>query len=350
MYRARKRRSIPMLLPHSGADSRSGNVLRGCSRAPSPRRRRRRRPRPGSAASRPDFVCIVRTKSSMRASVGFVLVHDELDPVVERLQVGVGDDARDLDDHVASRRRDRSSRGRSRPSGRPLSSDPTRQLHATGSPSIDSAAGDQLHPSSGDPTPNSLRDEQRGAVHGRARHRDVRRARATGRSTSRSGSGTRSCASSACGSRRRTPTCSTRLTASPWAKWFTGGTHEPRAHVRRPTRRRSRRARRSSRSSGKARTATVRTLTWTELRDAHRPHRGRARRTRRRRRRRGRAVPADGARDGRRAVRGREARRDLPADLLRLRRRRGRGPARGRGRGRARHRRRLHAARQASCR
>ena len=88
--------------------------------------------------------------------------------------------------------------------------------------------------------------------------------------------------------------------------------------------------RRSPRSSGKARRATVRTLTCVELRDAHRPHRVRARRTRRRRRRRGRPVPADGARDGRRAVRGREARRGLPADLLRLRRRRGRGPARGR--------------------
>ena len=100
------------------------------------------------------------------------------------------------------------------------------------------------------------------------------------------------------------------------------------------------------RSCGRAKKATVRTLTWTELRTPHRPHRVRAARPGRAAWRRGRPVPADGARDGRRAVRGRQARRGVPADLLGLRRRRGRRAARGRGRGRAHHRRRLHPAGQ----
>ena len=48
------------------------------------------------------------------------------------------------------------------------------------------------------------------------------------RSTSPSGSGTRSCASSASGSPSRTTRCSTRRDGIPWAKWFTGGTLQPR--------------------------------------------------------------------------------------------------------------------------
>ena len=45
-------------------------------------------------------MCILRTKSSIRASVVGVGVDDEVDAVVERVEFGVGDDARDLDDHV----------------------------------------------------------------------------------------------------------------------------------------------------------------------------------------------------------------------------------------------------------
>ena len=156
-------------------------------------------------------------------------------------------------------------------------------------------------------------------------------ARARGRSTSPSGSGTRSCASSAC----RSPTPYDRgarhvATGIPWATWFTGGRCNLAVDVRRPLGRRS---------ATRDEPAVVWEGEEGDVRDAHvapscaaltdRIASGLAR-ARRAARRRGRAVPADGARDGRRAVRGREARRDLPADLLRLRRRRGRDPARGR--------------------
>ena len=46
------------------------------------------------------MVCILRTKSSICAERGGVLVDDDVDAVVERRQVRVGDDARDLDDRV----------------------------------------------------------------------------------------------------------------------------------------------------------------------------------------------------------------------------------------------------------
>ena len=88
-----------MLLPHSGAlaafgtccftysstaASASATLTGDCS----------------ISGSRPDFVCISRTKSFMRDERFGVGVHDELDAVVERRERRVGDDAGDLDDHI----------------------------------------------------------------------------------------------------------------------------------------------------------------------------------------------------------------------------------------------------------
>ena len=181
------------------------------------------------------------------------------------------------------------------------------------------------------------------AAHGIA---DVRRAACAARSTSPSGSGTPSSRflgiAFAHALRRR---CSTPATASPWATWFTGGTLEPGRRLRRPVGDAD--ARRARRSCGRARTAT--SATWTLRRAARRGRRrsprcssGAA------------SAPATRSasscrcpRDRRGAAGGGQARRGLPAALLRLRRRRGRDAARGRRRQGAHHRRRHLPPRQA---
>ena len=78
----------------------SGRAARGTRARRAPRRRRRSVAAAISVIS-PDFVCMLRTKSSMRASVASSWWTTICDAVVEQGQVGVGDDARDLDDHVA---------------------------------------------------------------------------------------------------------------------------------------------------------------------------------------------------------------------------------------------------------
>ena len=135
----------------------------------------------------------------------------------------------------------------------------------------------------------------------------------------------------------------------PWAKWFVGGecnlastcvdryADDPSGAT-------------TSAVMWEGEEGDVRTLTWSELRTLTDRIASGLTRAWCAARRRGRPVPADVARDGRRAVRRGEARRGVPADLLRLRRRRGRGPSRRRGRGRADHRRRVHPPGQRSFR
>ena len=217
----------------------------------------------------------------------------------------------------------------------------TLSVRATGSRShgLDSAA-DGRSPRRLAPRRSAAARQQRGPVHGGRAHRRLRHARRGARSTSPSGSGTRSCASSGCRSTRRTTRVLDTSAGIEWATWFVGG------RCNAATMCLDRLDADAPAVVWEGEDGATRTLTGAELRAlTDRIASGLAARGVRRGRR-GRAVHADGARDGRRAVRDREARRDLPADLLGLRRRRGRDPAAGRGGGRGRDRRRLHAARQ----
>ena len=159
------------------------------------------------------------------------------------------------------------------------------------------------------------------ALRQRARRSPTSTRCATGRSTTRSGSGTPSSQLPRHPVRRRRTTQvlddlrrhPVGHAGSPAA----APTWPPRASTAGPTRRPT-----PTPSCGRARTATVRTL---DLRRAAGAGRRRwpalLERPRRRRGRRGRHLPADAPRDGRRRAGGRQARRRLRPDLLRLRRR-----------------------------
>ena len=316
----------------------------------------RRRRRPSDARSRgssPDFVCILRTKSSMRRerrrrrrarrarcrrrarrASASVTMH-AISTITSRLDVEAGHLEVDPHQPVVVAATSVASRARSA----------TRRTLSARVARVDS----RPMPAPAvvwRPDAELLRDSNVARFMAAEGIADFPDARARGRSTSPSGSGTRSCASSASRSRRRTTQVLDTSRRHPVGQVVHRRAVQPRRRrastagptTRRRRRRRGRLGRRRRRRRASSPGAELRALT-----DAHRA--GLAARGVRRGRR-GRAVPADGARDGRRAVRGRQARRDLPPDLLRLRRRRGRGAPRRRGRGRADHRRRLHAAGQ----
>ena len=92
---------MPMLLPHSGAVAGVGTcclTYSSVARLGVGEVDGRTRSICGSS---PDFVCILRTKSSMRASASASWCTTMSMPSSSELELGVGDDARDLDDHVA---------------------------------------------------------------------------------------------------------------------------------------------------------------------------------------------------------------------------------------------------------
>ncbi len=99
MYRSRNRRSTPMLLPQRGAVPATGTCLRTYSSTCAC----------ASSTVTSDFSIAgeqrrlgvhVPNEVVHPAERVFVGVDDEVDAVVERREVRVGDDARDLDDHV----------------------------------------------------------------------------------------------------------------------------------------------------------------------------------------------------------------------------------------------------------
>ena len=314
--------------------------------------------------SRPDFVCMFRTKSSMRSSSAGRGVDHEVDAVVDQLERGVGDQHRDLHDRVPlgveaghlevdpheplAPRPVVGVSSVARRAGRRASVVASSRRHRTGT-----LRGGRRYPA---PVP----DDRRGRLDADAR---AARPRATsagswprtasptsrrcgsGRSTSPSGSGTRSSTSSGCRSPSRTPRCSTSRAASSGRRGSpAAGRTPPRsASTAGPTipRRRDHPAILWEGEDG-----PPRSVTYGELRTLTDAIAG------------GLAARGVGAGDAvgvflpmlPETVATVMAVAKLGAiflpDLLRLRRRRGRGAARGgRGEG-ARHRRRHHAARQ----
>ena len=99
---ARKRRSVPMELPHSGHRAGLGDVL---AEERQGLRRRRRRGRAVDArmrSSRPESVCMRTTTSSISASSSSVAWTTRSGPSATIVEVVVGDERGDLDDDVSA--------------------------------------------------------------------------------------------------------------------------------------------------------------------------------------------------------------------------------------------------------